>query len=403
MSVNEPSLVAGKSQQGGLPQPSVEAKAHSLRVFKQIQQQIEQHGGRICFEAFMQAALYLPELGYYRCGTEKFGAAGDFITAPFSPLFGQSLAHFIHQTMGNAILEVGAGNGVMALSILQTLSEMQALPEYYYILELSAELRARQRQTLEVNLPDVINRVIWLDALPENFTGVVLANELLDAMPVTRFSLAKDKVYEQQVVCHDGVFVYDDVETNNERLIERIELLKQQSSIDESSIYHSEVNFIAEDWLKSLAAGLSSAIVLLIDYGYPRKAYYHAQRNMGTLMCHYQHRAHPDPLILTGIQDITAHIDFTAIADAALEADMEIRGFASQAHFLLNLGLLDRVNAPGLDTSQDDLVEFLKSSGEVKRLTLPGEMGETFKVMALAKNCDIDVPGFEQFDIRHTL
>jgi len=204
-------------------------------------------------------------------------------------------------------------------------------------------------------------------------------------------------------VSHQDGFDYKNIETNKTRLIERIERLKQQSSMGEAGEYYSEVNFMAEDWIKSLAEHLSSALILLIDYGYPRSAYYHVQRNMGTLMCHYQHRAHSDPLIYAGIQDITAFIDFTAMADAALDAGMEVRGFSTQAHFLLNLGLLDRLDTHKINSSPAEMVEFLKASGEVKRLTMPGEMGETFKVMVLAKNYDGNLPGFDQFDIRHLL
>ncbi len=395
---------ANSAKSGDLPLPNDEAKAHSLRLVKQLQDQIDSAGGQISFEAYMQSALFMPELGYYRCGTEKFGALGDFITAPeISALFAQSLAQFIKSTgIGSAVLEVGAGTGLMAKGILQALDKQSALPDTYYILELSAELRERQRQTLSL-IPNLLDRVKWLDRLPDDFCGVVVANELLDAMPVTRFRLSDEKIFEQQVIFNNGVFEYRYIETAKARLLARVEELKQQTSIGEVSEYLSEINFIAEDWLKSLAGHLSSAVVLLIDYGYPRSAYYHAQRNMGTLMCHFQHRAHPDPLILTGIQDITAFIDFTAMADAALEADMEVRGFATQAHFLLNLGLLDMLDSNKTETTQEDLIEFLKSSGEVKRLTLPGEMGETFKVMALAKNYAGEMSGFEQYDIRHLL
>ena len=389
---------------GDLPRPGDEANAHNLRVVKQIRQLIESAGGHISFTEYMQAALFLPELGYYRCGTEKFGVLGDFITAPeVSSLFAQSLARFILSIeMGSAVLEVGAGTGQMAKGVLQALDDQSALPETYYILELSAELRQRQRQTLSQR-PNLLERVQWLDRLPEDFSGVVLANELLDAMPVTRFSLEDGQIFEQHVVCLEDGFAYKYIETENPRIVKRVEELRQQTSMSEAAVFHSELNFIAEDWLKSLAEHLSSAVVLLIDYGYPRSAYYHAQRSMGTLMCHYQHRAHSDPLVLAGIQDITAHIDFTAIADAALEADMEIRGFATQAHFLLNLGLLDMLDTDKTASTQEELIEFLKTSGEVKRLTLPGEMGETFKVMALAKNYDGNMLGFDQYDIRHLL
>jgi SAM-dependent MidA family methyltransferase len=316
-----------------------------------------------------------------------------------SPLFGQSLAQFIQQTsVANQVLEVGAGSGRLAISILQALKQQSALPETYYILELSAELRERQRQNLTAELPEYVEKVVWLDELPLAFKGVVIANELLDAMPVTRFKLEGDEVLEEYVVVTDKNLSFHYEPSVNQRLLDRVAELKQQSTISEIDPYVSEVNFIAEDWIKSLAECIDSGVVLIVDYGYPRSAYYHSQRHMGTLMCHYQHRAHPDPLILPGIQDITAHIDFTAIADAALECGMDVVGFATQAHFLLNLGLLDL-----LDVDEQTLPDFLQASGEVKRLTLPGEMGESFKVMAFSKNYDDAVLGFEQHDIRHLL
>ena len=400
MPIKKTASPASRPHGHGLPEPGKEAIAHSQRVFDSIQAIIKEAGDKISFQDYMQAALFEPELGYYRCGTEKFGALGDFITAPeVSPLFGQSLARFIEQTsVTNQVLEVGAGSGRLAISILKALQQKSRLPDTYYILELSTELRERQRQNLTAELPEYVEHVVWLDALPENFSGVVIANELLDAMPVTRFKLEDNSVLEEFVTCSEERLGYSYLPSSNQRLLERINELKQQTNIDEIEPYLSEVNFIAEDWIKSLADRLESAVVLIIDYGYPRSAYYHSQRHMGTLICHYQHRAHPDPLILPGIQDITAHIDFTAIADAALECGMDVVGFATQAHFLLNLGLLDL-----LDVDEQTLQDFLQASGEVKRLTLPGEMGESFKVMAFCKNYDDAVVGFEQHDIRHLL
>jgi SAM-dependent MidA family methyltransferase len=384
----------------GLPEPGEEALLHSRKMLDAIRRGIHESGGRLGFQQYMDVALFEPELGYYRCGAEKFGALGDFITGPeSSTLFGQCLARFCQQSgVAETIMEVGAGSGRLAVSILKSLEENSALPETYFILELSNELRERQRQAIHDALPGFIDRVVWLDTLPEKFIGVVIANELLDAMPVIRFRLEAGKVLEEFVVSDEGglAFVYEP--TNNTRLLARIEELRQQTAIDEADVYDSEVNFVAEDWIKSLADSMQSGVVVIIDYGYPRNVYYHAQRHMGTLMCHYQHRAHPDPLLFPGIQDITAHIDFTAMADAALEANMEVAGFATQAHFLLNLGLLEL-----LDNQQEDLPAYLSSSSEVKRLTLPGEMGEAFKVMVLTKNFQADVAGFEQHDIRHLL
>ncbi len=400
MPIKKTASPISRSYGHGLPEPGQEATSHSQSMLESIKSAINRAGGKLSFQEFMQEALFAPGLGYYRCGTEKFGALGDFITAPeASPLFGQSLAQFIQQTsVANQVLEVGAGSGRLAISILQALKQQSALPETYYILELSTELRERQRQNLTAELPEYVENVVWLDELPLAFKGVVIANELLDAMPVTRFKLEGDEILKEYVVVTDNKLSFHYEASVNQRLLDRVAELKQQSTISEMDPYLSEVNFIAEDWIKSLAECIDSGVVLIVDYGYPRSAYYHSQRHMGTLMCHYQHRAHPDPLILPGIQDITAHIDFTAIADAALECGMDVVGFATQAHFLLNLGLLDL-----LDVNEQTLPDFLQASGEVKRLTLPGEMGESFKVVAFSKNYDDAVVGFEQHDIRHLL
>jgi len=374
--------------------------AHHLRALEEIHQQIMQAGGAIRFEQYMQAALYMPGFGYYRCGTQKFGAAGDFITAPeISPLFARCLARFIQQTdLSENILEVGAGSGILAANILVALAEVAIQPAHYYIVELSAELRERQRETIAKMVPAAADCVTWLDSLPADFTGVVLANELLDAMPVRRFHLKQEKLYEQYVAWCDGALCYQDKSTDDPRLLARIEMLQSQTSLAEASEYLSEINFMAEDWVSTMTATLQQGVILLIDYGYPRNAYYHAQRHTGTLMCHYQHHAHADPLILACLQDITAYVDFTAMADAALAASAEVCGFTTQAHFLLNMGILEEVNA---DIS--DWPAHLQQANEIKKLTLPGEMGENFKVMALGKNYEALVPGFSQHDLRHLL
>jgi len=382
-----------------LPNPGSEANAHSLRLLEKIHNQIKAQGGAMRFDQFMQAALYQPELGYYRSGTEKFGVAGDFITAPeISPLFARCLAQFAVETgVGQTILEVGAGSGKLAAHILDALSQYGTGLDYW-ILEVSAELRQRQRETIRTVCPQMLERVQWLDDIPDGFAGVVIANELLDAMPVRRFRVRNQQLFEQYVDWCDGLLCYRDVPLGDVRLIDRIASLREQTSLADAENYFSEVNFMAEDWLTTLGKKLQQGIVLLIDYGYPRSAYYHVQRSSGTLMCHYQHRAHPDPLILPGLQDITAHIDFTAMADAALEGGMEIAGFTTQGHFLLNLGVLEMAAKAGPSEAQR-----LAANNEVRQLTLETEMGEQFKVMACSKNTDQRVPGFEHNDLRHLL
>jgi SAM-dependent MidA family methyltransferase len=383
-----------------LPPPSSEAYAHSLRLLEKIHTQITAQGGAIRFEQYMQAVLYQPELGYYRCGTQKFGANGDFITAPeISLLFARCLATFVQQVAaGEAVLEVGAGSGKLAANLLLQLEQHDAVPTQYCILEVSSELRQRQRDTLQQQCPHLLERVQWLDDIPDGFAGVVIANELLDAMPVRRFRIRGQQLFEQYVAWCDGLLCYRDEPLGEVRLIDRIASLREQTTIAEADTYLSEVNFMAEDWLHTLGNKLQRGVVLLIDYGYPRSAYYHAQRTSGTLMCHYQHRAHPDPLILPGLQDITAHIDFTAMADAALTGGMEIVGFTTQGNFLLNLGLLDHAAQSELGER-----ERLALNAEIKQLTLDSEMGEQFKVMVCSKGVDVGVPGFEYNDLRHLL
>ena len=398
MSANKPPS-RRSSLSDALPIPTDEATLHSTQVLEKIQDKIQAAGSAIRFDEYMHAALYLPDLGYYRCGTEKFGALGDFTTAPeVSALFAQCLAQFIHANQcGSAILEVGAGSGQLAVDVLLALQAQDSLPQHYYILELSRELRARQQQNIQQALPDFVNSVQWLDDLPTSFDGVVIANELLDAMPVRRFHLKQGKTYEQYIAQRNGVLYFEDVPLDEPRLVERLALLQQQTSLAEVDDYTSEVNFYAEDWISTLAQRCHTAVILLIDYGYPRSAYYHAQRSSGTLMCHYQHRAHSDPLVLTGIQDMTAHVDFTAMADAALAGDLQVAGFTTQAHFLMNLGLLDKL---ATQTPSDASIQMVN---EIKRLTLPTEMGEQFKVMALTKNIAHLQHGFEQYDLRHLL
>ncbi|MEJ2439988.1 MAG: SAM-dependent methyltransferase [Gammaproteobacteria bacterium] len=383
-----------------MPAPGSEANAHSLRLLERLRTQIAAMGGAISFEQFMQTVLYQPELGYYRCGSQKFGVHGDFITAPeISPLFAHCLATFVSRLeMDNTILEVGAGSGRLAANILDLFARHGTGPVRYNILELSGELRQRQYKTIEARCPAMLEHVQWLDDIPDGFAGVVIANELLDAMPVRRFRMRGQKLFEQYVAWCDGVLCYRDEPLRDVRLIDRVASLREQTSIGEVEEYLSEVNFLAEDWIRTLGGKLRKGVLLLIDYGYPRSAYYHAQRSSGTLMCHYQHHAHPDPLILPGLQDITSHIDFTAMADAALEAGLNIAGFTTQAHFLLNLGMLELATMENMNER-----ERLMINSEIKRLTLESEMGEQFKVLACTKAVEQPVPGFEHHDLRHIL
>ena len=367
-----------------LSPPSEAARLHSAQLQEHLITTINQHGGRIAFSDYMQMALYQPGLGYYSAGTHKIGAAGDFVTAPeISPLFSQCLARQCQQVLATldegVIIEFGAGLGTMAADILLTLQQQNSLPKNYFIIEVSADLRQRQQQKLQAELPDYFSHIIWLDGLPEKpVNGVVLANEVLDAMPVNRFTLSNNKVQEVYVGYQQDTFV--DVLVDSEQDVPFAHF---------ADGYTSEVNGLLKPWLKSVEGIVAQGVILLIDYGFPAREYYHPDRSMGTLMCHYRHHAHGDPYYYPGLQDITAHVDFTAVANTT---DLALAGFTSQAAFLLNCGLLDFLKTPDINRNK-----------QVNILTSPSEMGELFKVMALAKNYDQPLIGFSQFDKRGRL
>ena len=381
-----------------LPPPDATAQAHSLELIALIRQQIDAAGGAIPFHAFMQLALYAPGLGYYSAGSRKLGAEGDFITAPeTSPLFARCLARAIQPLLASLpqaqLLEVGAGSGAMAAGILQELTALQCLPEHYSILELSADLKQRQTEMLG----SYGDRVCWLDHLPEQFSGIVLANELLDAMPVHRVVWQQGELVECYVAWQADRFVWQLGPLTEPRLQARFEaILEQPGELPDG--YVTEINLAAEDWIKTVGERLQQGMLLLIDYGFARHEFYHPQRQQGTLMCHYRHRAHDDPLILVGLQDITAHVDFTAIADSALDAGLKVAGYTTQAHFLLGSGLTGLVQQ-----NDSDPIRQLELANQIKRLTLPQEMGELFKVMALTRNLPGAMPGFSLRDLRNSL
>ena len=385
-----------------LPLPSDLAQQHSEKLILLIKNKIEEQGGAISFQRYMELALYAPSLGYYAAGSAKLGEEGDFITAPeISPLFSQALANAICPVINEEqiILEVGAGRGRMAADILLYLKQKNKLPKEYWILELSADLRERQKATLEKAIPDFFVNIKWLDALPDNFSGVVLANELLDAMPVQLFQKKENDINEINVVWKNDRFAFQLKSSFDERLVHRVKNIENEVGVEFSSNYISEINFAAEDWIKSIAESLQEGIVILIDYGFPRHEYYHAQRSQGTLMCHYRHRTHPDTFVYPGLQDITAHVDFTAMADAALEAKMEVIGYTNQVSFLMGAGLLDLAELDG----ESDVKQQMEIAGQIKKLTLPHEMGELFKVIGFSKNCDVVLPAFEFRDLREYL
>ncbi len=386
-----------------LPRPSAEELAHSERLAGRIRRQIEVAGGVLPFDRFMESALYAPGLGYYVAGSRKFGSDGDFVTAPeISPLFGQCLARQTVQVLdslgGGDVLEFGAGSGILAAELLAEMEALGHLPRRYSILELSPDLQQRQRETLARRVPDLLPRVEWLRDLPQEFCGLVLANEVLDAMPVQRFRVGAQGFEEEFVAWREDGFSPVFGPVTSPHLAPALGRLRQQG-LELSAGYGSEINLRAAAWIQALAQSLGRAAVLLIDYGFPRREYYHPQRSMGTLLCHYRHRVHANPYILPGLQDITAHVDFTAIAEAACAAGFRLAGYTTQAHFLIGCGL------DGLFARSDpeDLVRHLGLVQEVKKLTLPTEMGESFKVLGLLWDLQIAAMGFAPLDLQDRL
>lgn len=367
-----------------LPTPPAEALAHSAVLAARIRQVIHQQGGTIPFSTFMQMALYEPSLGYYVAGLRKIGAQGDFITAPevsalFSFCLANQCAQILTELQGGDILELGAGSGQMAADILKHLEKLHCLPEHYCILDVSPELKDRQAKTLQAQVPHLSTRVQWLDRLPTTpITGVIVGNEVLDAMPVELFSLVHgEKVIRHVQVQADGF-----------------------SLVPVESDYTSEFNPALAAWMQSMATCLAQGALLLMDYGYEHKDYYHPERNQGTLICHYQHRVHDNPLIYPGLQDITASVDFTAVAEAGVDAGFELAGYTSQAAFLTACGL-ENLFIAALNSS--DEINQYKLAQQVRTLTLPGEMGERFKAIVMTKGFTSALLGFRLADQRHRL
>ncbi|MEW5903906.1 MAG: SAM-dependent methyltransferase [Pseudomonadota bacterium] len=383
--------------QVNLPPPSTDALAHSARLCELIRNDIHSQGGWIPFSRFMELALYAPGLGYYTAGARKFGEAGDFVTAPeLSALFGRTLARHLQEVMQAStphILELGAGSGKLALDILSELERRDALPERYSILEVSADLRQRQQALLRERLPHLFERIRWLDSLPDTLSGAVFGNEVLDALPVHLIYWKDGHILERGVGNEDNRFVWRD------RVPQDDTLHAAAQGIAVPDDYLSEISLAARGLMATLAARLTHGVLLFIDYGFGAPEYYHPQRHRGTLMCHYRHHSHDDPFYLPGLQDLTAHVDFTAAAEAAIAHGAHLLGYTTQAHFLLNHGILDLLG----ESSPEHMREYLPLSKQVQRLTSPAEMGELFKVMVLGKGIDISLQNLMNGDRSRSL
>lgn len=374
-----------------LPAPDSEALAQSERLTQLIRAEITKNGGRIPFVRFMELALHAPGLGYYTAGSYKLGKEGDFVTAPeISPLFSQCIANQCYQILEflgeGEIIEFGAGTGVMAAELLLELERRNQLPEKYRIVEISAELKARQQALLKQRIPHFFDRVEWLGSLPSKpIKGIILANEVLDAMPVHRFRVTDTQIQEFYVAWENDRFVWRLEAPSSVRLVEQIKYL----DIPVDDYYDSEISLLLPAWIKSIGECLEQGLVLLVDYGFPRSEYYHPDRKMGTLMCHYRHRMHADPLVLVGLQDVTAHVDFSAIAESA--SGLQVSGYTTQAAFLLNCGLLEQIKL-----SKNNSWEI---NQQIQMLTSPSEMGELFKAIALTRGLEeLGLVGFNHYN-----
>jgi SAM-dependent MidA family methyltransferase len=370
--------------------------AHSARLRELIAREIAAGGGWLSFARYMELALHAPGLGYYSAGATKFGAAGDFVTAPeMGRVFGRTLARQAAQFIQGGIpdiVELGAGTGRLARDLLAELATLGSLPQRYLILETSADLRQRQREFLQRELPHLISRVEWLAALPSSLTALVLGNEVLDAMPVHIIEIRADGIAERGVTLAGDEFQW------RARPATGV-LLAAAQALDLPPGYVTEINLAAQSFIATLATILEHGVALFIDYGFPAREYYHEQRSSGTLMCHYRQHAHDDPLCLAGLQDITAHVDFSALAKAATRAGFDLLGYANQAQFLINCGITDVLAA----TSADDAVAYLPQAAQAQKLLSPAEMGELFKVIALGRDFAAPLAGFTRGDKRRQL
>jgi len=370
---------------------------HSEALKSCIRERIDkQHD--ISFAQFMQMALYQPGLGYYSSGMHKFGVQGDFVTAPeLGDLFAQCVAHQFQQVISLIqaadILELGAGTGQFCYDCLLELERLDSLPNKYYILEVSADLKHRQQQKIKLLPPHLHNLVIWIEQpLEHAFNGVIFANEVVDALAVEVFKFENNQYWQMRVKWQDGF------KQGWGRFSDQLNTEIKNKNLNLSDGYVSEFSPHLAQWLESISCGLNKGVILFVDYGYDRHAYYHAQRNQGTLICYHKHQANFDYLSHVGLQDITAFVDFTALAQAADDCGMSVDGYTTQAHFLLSLGIQEK-----LGDSTNDYKNYYRRTTEMKKLVMPNEMGEKFKVMALSKNLDDELMGFSFSNQLHLL
>ncbi|TDI81967.1 MAG: class I SAM-dependent methyltransferase [Betaproteobacteria bacterium] len=386
-----------------LSTPTGSAYQHSCAVQEMICAEIATAGGWIPFTRYMELALYAPGMGYYCGGAAKFGGTGDFVTAPeISQLFGKAVAQQgvqVLECMGensNNILEFGAGSGKLALDLLLEMEKLERLPKHYFILEVSGELQNRQKELFEKLAPHLLSRVDWLEHLPAKFEGLILANEVLDAMPVHLVVWRGTNLFERGVAWNGRALEWSDHILVNRELFKVARELSPQINSDGENVgtYVSEISLSTRRFMRSLAGILQQGAIVLIDYGFGYSEYYHSQRNRGTLMCHYRHHAHEDPFYFPGLQDITSHVDFSAISQVATAEGLELLGYTSQAHFLINCGITEILARIPAENAGD----FLPLANQLQKLVSPAEMGELFKVIVFGKNIQQPLVGFTSGD-----
>lgn len=385
-----------------LPTPDPVSREHSDKVVAHLIEQIEAADGFLPFADYMHECLYAPGLGYYAAGSRKFGEAGDFVTAPeLSPLFGRLVANQVAPLCDALdrfeIVELGAGTGQLALHLLRRLEELDRLPGRYAILEVSPDLKERQRALLNSELPQLIDRIDWVSAIPTGTKGVILANEVLDALPVERFRIERADVQQIGVTNTEGRLEFTDRRAPD-ALTAAVREIERERGTPFDDGYVSDVCLAATPWVRSLVESIERGLVVFFDYGTERKTYYANNRDDGWLRCHFRHRAHNDALLYPGIQDLTCWVDFTRVAEAAVSAGAHVGGYVSQAHFLLNAGIEKELQAIG-DAPER---ERARVTSAVRTLMMPGDMGEHVKCIGFVKDCPTP-DALRQMDRTHTL
>jgi SAM-dependent MidA family methyltransferase len=396
-----------------LPVPTADALDASAKLATHIGDAISAAGGWLPFDRYMELALYTPGLGYYSGGARKFGRladdGSDFVTAPeLSPLFARTLARALAQALDASgtrqLMEFGAGTGRLAAGILSAFEAFGTPLDSYAIVDLSGELRERQRETIEALGGTLASRVRWLDALPERFEGVVIGNEVLDAMPIQLYARTGGVWHARGVgIDEDGALRFEarGLHTPSVSLSKEDAALLAQldADIDPDIDYVAETHPAGAAFTRTVCSMLARGAAFFVDYGFPRAEYYHPQRTQGTLMCHYRHRAHDNPFLYPGLQDITAHVEFTRIAEAGVETGADLLGYTSQARFLMNAGITDVLS----EIDPADAAQFLPAANAVQKLLSEAEMGELFKVIAFSRGIDGTIDAFARGDRTHTL